>query len=1079
MFAIHTPILRISGCILLMFAALHSSVSARAQNAPLPAEIENEQVLGLNKQPYHATLMPYPTRTEAVAAIRAKSSWAQSLNGEWKFRWVPRPELRPVDFYKPDYDVSSWKEIPVPSNWEIQGYGTPFYRNFGYTFKKDWPQVMTEPPRNYTAYVERDPVGSYRRDFEVPEGWAGRRIFLTFAGVDSAFYVWINGRMVGYSVNSRNPAEFDVTDFVLAKGKNTLAVEVYKYSAGSYLEDQDMWRLSGIFRDVTLWSAPPMHIRDFSVVPELDGTYTDAQVHVTAKIRNFSKQAESASRLAVELVDGKGRSVPGGTGAVAVPALGPDQETTVTTTLTVARPDKWTAETPVLYTTVLKLGEQANRTEYVSTRTGFRKIEIKDAVFMINGVPVKLKGADRHENWPDTGHYVSEDRMRRDLELLKQVNANHVRTSHYTDDPRWYELADEYGIYLVAEANVECHGYYGVLDREPRYEKAIVDRNIANVENLKNHASVLIWSLGNECGGGSSFLSALKQVKSMDPTRLTHYEAFEGGEKQPADIESHMYTDVASLEKAAKDPGRKKPLYLCEYAHAMNNSMGSVGEYNDLFDKYPKLMGGAIWEWEDQGIWNRRDPKRVFLAFGGGFGEFPNDHYFIHKGVVFSDRTPKPHYAELKRVYQWASFAPQDLSRGSIEIKNRYAFTNLNKFEASWMVSEDGVAVARGELGRLEVQPGASTVVHVPVSRIKPRPGKEYFLQVSLVLARNEIWAKAGYEVATAQFELPIHASAVKSAATDLPALQLQRGERITVQGRGFSVVFDKASGKIAEISRDGKQLLVAQGGPSLYLWRAPHRNDDMWAAKSWEKYGVRDLHADSTKVDAEQVSASEVRVRSSIVLRGLSGWSAVHDAVYTITGDGRIAVENTFTPQGERIPLARIGVRLELERELNQFTYLGRGPMENYSDRMRGSDVGRYSSSVQQQLTPYAKPMEAGNHQDVRWAALTGEGMPGLLAQSEGAHLQVSALPYSDEELDSHEYSVDLPASDKTVLTLSTKTLGVGSASCGPRPLNPYIVWSDPTQFSYVLQILPAGEKNFDRFREPSGRNEDPINTM
>jgi beta-galactosidase len=1050
---------------LLLLAVSPCLVRAVTGNSPVPPEIENEQLLGINKQPYHATLMPYATRTEAAAAIRKASPWARSLNGQWKFNWVPRPEQRPVDFYKPDFDVSAWKEIPVPSNWEVEGYGTPFYRNNGYTFKKDWPRVMTEPPRNFTAYVERDPVGSYRRDFEIPEGWTGRRIFLTFAGVDSAFFVWINGQQVGYSVNSRNPAEFDVTDYVHAKGKNTLAVEVYKYSAGSYLEDQDMWRLSGIFRDVTLWSAPNVHIRDFSVVTDLDANYRDASVHVSAKIKNFSTHAAPGSQLAVELVDGQGREVPGATGSVVVPALGPGEETSVSTTFAVAHPEKWTAETPSLYTTILKLNEPTGGVEYISTRTGFRKIEIKDAVFMVNGVPVKLKGANRHENWPDTGHYVSEDRMRRDLELLKQVNANHVRTSHYTDDPRWYELADEYGIYLVAEANVECHGLYGVLDREPRFEKAIVDRNIANVENLKNHASVLIWSLGNECGGGSNFLSALKQVKSLDPTRMTHYEAFKG--HQPADIESHMYTKEADVEKAAQDPSRTQPFYLCEYAHAMNNSMGSVGEYNDLFDKYPKLMGGAIWEWEDQGIWNRRDPKHQYIAYGGGFGEFPNDHFFIHKGVVFSDRTPKPHFAELKRVYQWASFIPEDLTQGRVQIKNRYAFTNLKKFAASWTVSEDGVVIAHGDLGHLNVEPGQSTVVQIPVSHISAKPGREYFLQISLTLSQNEIWAKAGYEVATAQFELPLHDPAVKAATASVtPPLTLQKGDStITVQGPGFSVAFDKATGNISRITQGGKQILAANGGPSLYLWRAPHRNDDEWAAKSWNQYGIKDLKTNSIKLDGEQVSGSEVRVHSTVELQG-TGWSAEHDAIYTIHSDGKILVKNSFTPHGPRIPLARIGVRMELDRRLNQFTYLGRGPMENYSDRMRGSDVGLYSSSVQKQLTPYPKPMDAGNHQDVRWAALTGVGMPGLMAESTDALLQMSALPYTDEELDSREYSVDLPQSDKTVLTLSAKTLGVGSASCGPKPLEQYSVWSDPTDFSYVLQLLPAGEKGFAKYR-------------
>jgi beta-galactosidase len=1060
-------------CSWLLWMLILPSALAKAEtgNAPVPSEIQNEQLLGINKQPYHATLMPYGSRDEALAARRSASTWARTLNGRWKFNWVPRPEQRPADFYKPDYDVSSWKEIPVPSNWEMEGYGTPFYRNHGYTFQMDWPRVLSEPPHSWTAYIERDPVGSYRRDFQVPEGWNGRRIFITFAGVDAGFFVWVNGQKVGYSVNSRNPAEFDITDYVHAKGNNTLAVEVYKYTAGSYLEDQDMWRLSGIFRDVTLWSAPAVHVRDFSVVPDLDAEYSDAQVHVSAKVKNFSSKGRPATSLTVELADADGRPV--ASNAVQVSALAGGEETTVSLTLSVAYPAKWTAETPNLYTTILKLGDAGSPSEILSTRTGFRKIEIKDAVFTINGVPVKLKGADRHENWPDTGHYVSEEHMRRDLDLLKQVNANHVRTSHYTDDPRWYELADEYGIYLVAEANVECHGYYGVLDREPRFEKGIVDRNVANVENLKNHASVLIWSLGNECGGGSNFVTALKQVKSMDSTRLTHYEPFEGGEKTPADIESHMYTNVAELEKAAQDPHRTKPFYLCEYAHAMNNSMGSVGEYNDLFDKYPKLMGGAIWEWEDQGIWNRRDPKRQYLAYGGGFGEVPNDQFFIHKGVVFSDRTPKPHYAELKRVYQWVSFTPEDLTAGTIRVGNRYAFTNLKKFAASWTLSEDGVEIDRGQLGHLDVEPGQSTVVNVPVSKIAPKPGKEYFLQISLALDHAEIWAKAGYEIATAQFALPVHVPAANVTSGAVPALKLRQENGLIVEGRDFSIVFDKATGNIAQITRHGKEMLAAHGGPSLYLWRAPHRNDDIWAAESWDRYGIRLIHPQSVTLRAEQSGETEVRVYSNITLQGTNDWTVSHDAVYTIRGDGSISVSNTVTPHGERIPLARIGVRLQLDRELDQFTYLGRGPTENYIDRMRGSDVGLYRSPVRDQLTPYAKPMEAGNHQDVRWAALTGDHMPGLMAQSNGSLLQISALPYTDEELDIRDYSVDLPRSDKTVLTLSTKTLGVGSNSCGPRPLDPYIVWSDPTEFSYVLRILPEGERNFSLYRAGSGMSQ------
>jgi beta-galactosidase len=1032
-----------------------------AQQATLPPEVENEQVLGINKEPYHATLMPYKDRGEALVANRRASTWARSLNGQWKFHWVPRPEERPVDFYKPSYDVSGWKEIAVPSNMEVQGYGTPIYTNFTYPFKKDWPRVTSEPPREYTTYLERDPVGSYRREFEVPSSWNGRRIFLTFDGVDAGFFVWVNGKKVGYSVNSRNPAEFDLTSY-LVPGKNLLAVEVYRYTAGSYMEDQDMWRLSGIFRNVTLWSAPQVHVRDFAATTDLDPSYRDGVLKVSAKVRNYSTHAEPAGRLQVELVSREGQADVE-QASVDVPALRPGEERTVSTSLQVKNPAKWTAETPNLYTTVLSLTSQGKQTEVLSTRTGFRKIEIKNAVFMINGVPVKLKGADRHENWPDTGHYVSEERMVRDLELLKQVNANHVRTSHYTDDPRWYELADEYGIYLVAEANVECHGYMHVLDREPRYEKSIVDRNVANVENLKNHPSVVVWSLGNECGGGSSFRTALQAVRSIDPTRPTHYEPFGGGPDLPTDIESHMYTNTQELETAAKDPTRTKPFYLCEYAHAMNNSMGSVADYNDLFDKYPTLMGGAIWEWEDQGIWNGRDPKHQFMAYGGGFGDYPNDKYFIHKGVVFSDRTLKPHYPELKRAYQWVSFTPVDLQKGRIGIRNRYAFTDLNKFVPHWTLSEDGIPIDQGTLAPVDLAPGASTELTLPYKVLSPKPGREYFVQLSFELAKPEIWAKAGYEVATEQFQLPVTSPAKRMSAQSSGALRLTQDDKaITVQGDQFSVVFDKGQGTISQLTRSGHAMLVEGGGPRLYLWRAPHRNDDVWASKAWDKYGVNTLQTTVKSMKATQLSESSVLVEASLLEQGQEGWSATYNTAYTIASDGSIAVKNNFLPAGERIPLARIGVRLKLNKSYDQFTFLGRGPMENYSDRDRGSDVGLYTSSVQEQLTPYPKPMEAGNHEDTRWAALGGNNLPTLMAIGDGKLLQVSALPLTDEQLDGPAHSVDLPPSTSTVVTLDTRTLGVGSNSCGPRPLAQYMVWSEPTEFTYVLRLLTAGDHNY-----------------
>jgi beta-galactosidase len=1027
--------------------------------AILPPEIENPECLGVNKEPAHATLMPYGNLKEALAANRHASSFCQSLNGMWKFNWVATPGERPIDFYKPDFDVSGWKEISVPSNWQVLGYGTPYYILAGYSFQKDWPRVMSEPPRNYTAYIERNPVGSYRCEFEVPAAWERRRVFIAFDGVDSAFFLWINGQKVGYSVNSRNVAEFDITPYI-KPGKNLLAAEVYCYCAGSYLEDQDMWRLSGIFRNVTLWSAPQVHIRDFFVKTDLDSQYKDAMLEVTACIRNYGDKSADARKLTTVLFDHDGNPV-GAKAETNVPVIKPGEEKSVVVTIPVVNPAKWTAETPNLYTTVLTLSNGKDE-EIISMRTGFREIEIKGRLFTVNGVPVKLKGANRHEHWPDSGHYVTEEKMIRDLEVLKQGNCNHVRTSHYSDDPRWYELCDEWGIYLNAEANVECHGYYDVLDREPKFQKAIVDRNRANTENFKNHASVVMWSLGNENGGGNNLVAALKCVKAIDASRPVHYQPFDIGAGNPADVDSRMYSGPEELEKFATDPNLTKPFYLCEYAHAMFNSMGSIGEYNDQFDKYPSLMGGAIWEWQDQGLWNDRDPNHQFMAYGGGFGEVPNGHYFIHKGVVFSDRSPKPHYPEMKRVYQWIDIEADNLAAGKVQIRNRYAFISLDKFNNQWTICEDGKIIDSGTFGTLYLAAGAKKTVTASFKNISPKPGAEYFLRVAFTLGKDEVWAKAGFEVAAAQFKLPVEMPAIAVVAEKMKSLKLQENSsQIAVIGEGFSVIFDKTEGVISQLMQNQVNLLAANGGPRLHLWRAPHRNDDMWAYNTWRNYGLDDLKCNTVYIKASQPQLSIVRIEAAIRAEGTGNFSVTHSAIYHIYGDGAIAVDNAVVPAGTRVPLARMGVRLLLDIKLDQFAFLGRGPMENYADRKRGSDIGLYAGSVRDQMTPYAKPMECGNHEDVRWAAVGGKGLPTLMAQASGDSMQISALPYTDEVMTPIEYAIDLPARSCTVLTLAARTLGVGSNACGGIPLNQYIVWSDPAVFSYVLRLLSTGEND------------------
>jgi beta-galactosidase len=1026
---------------------------SKTDTASVPKEIEDPENIGINKEANHATLMPYGSLKEALAANRHASSYSRSLNGLWKFNWVDWPQKRPVDFYKPNYDVSKWKNIKVPSNWQVEGYGTPYYSNFTYIFQKDFPRVMSAPSVTYTAYQERNPVGSYRRDFEIPADWNGRRIFITFDGVDAGFFIWVNGHKVGYSVNSRNAAEFDLTKY-LQPGKNTLAVEVYRFTTGSYLEDQDMWRLSGIFRNVTLWSSPQEHIRDYFIKTNLDPQFRNAEEVVTTKVKNYGTAEVKARELEVALYNGN-VPVPGAVVKKQIPALKPGEEVEVEAKFNVNNPQKWTAETPKLYTSVITINDGDKKVETLSSRTGFRQIEIKGRLFTVNGVPIKLKGVNRHENWPDDGHAVTEEQMIKDILLIKQANCNHVRTCHYSDDPRWYELCDEYGIYLVAEANLESHGSWDEFNEDPRIKAALIDRNVANVENFKNHPSVLIWSLGNECGsGGSNFRAIVKIIKGIDNTRPTHYQGFGIGDNNPTDMDSEMYTDVKNLEAHANDKTLTKPFYLCEYAHAMFNSMGSVDIYNELFDKYPQLLGGAIWEWQDQGIYNDRDPNHHIVAYGGGFGEYPNDRYFIHKGVVFSDRSLKPHYPELKHAYQWISIHAKDYQAKTFNIKNRYQFITLNNLTAKWELSENGTYIASGNLAVGLIEPGKDKDIKIPYT-VKPKAGAEYFLRVSFNLASDEMWAPKGFEVASQQFELPVSKPVVADEQKGGKLTLNDSKDIIEVKGTDFTLEFDKAKGTFTKMEKNGENVLRDNGGPMLHLWRAPHQKDDMWAYEDWEKNGLKQLYWVTNEATATQLTNGAVEIKANLTGTGKHNFTAHHEVVYTINGTGIINAVNKVNFSDPSLVLARIGVRMFLNKELDQFDYLGRGPMENYGDRKSGFDVGHYSSSVSKQLTPYEKPMEAGNHEDVRWANVTSGNGLGINIKHIDSLVQVSALPYSDEEMEPVEYRIDLPKSKGTILCISHKTLGVGSYGCGPRPLEQYRVYAKPTTFSYQIQLL------------------------
>ncbi|WP_216848932.1 glycoside hydrolase family 2 TIM barrel-domain containing protein [Pedobacter sp. L105] len=546
----------------------------------------------------------------------------------------------------------------------------------------------------------------------------------------------------------------------------------------------------------------------------------------------------------------------------------------------------------------------------------------------------------------------------------------------------------------------------------------------------------------------------MSTIKAIDPTRPTHYQGFGIGKGNPADLDSEMYTSVQDVEKNANDPALTKPFYLCEYAHAMFNSMGSVDIYNDLFDKYPQLLGGAIWEWQDQGIYNDRDPNHHITAFGGGFGEYPNDQYFIHKGVVFSDRSLKPHYPELKHAYQWISIRAKDLEHKVFTIKNRYQFTNLNAFPGKWELTEDGTVISTGDLAALSIDPGKEEDITIPYT-IQPKPGAAYFLRISFDLSADQIWAKKGYEIAEQQFELPQGLPAPLEPANPGGLTLTDAKNEVKIKGPDFFIEFDKEKGTFSKIEKDGQNILRDAGGPMLHLWRAPHRKDDMWADENWEKKGLKTIQWVTDEVKSRQVSPKIVEIKVSLTGTGKQNFTVHHNVVYTINSNGLINVDNDVKFTDPTLILARIGVRLLLNKDLSQFDYLGRGPMENYADRKSGFDVGHYYNTVNKELTPYEKPMECGNHEDVRWANLVTQKGVGIKIKKVDSLLQVAALPYSDEEMENVEYKIDLPKSKGTVLCISHKTLGVGSWGCGPKPLEPYLVYAKPTNFSYQIQLF------------------------
>jgi beta-galactosidase/beta-glucuronidase len=826
---------------------------------------DNPQLLGRNKEAAHATLMPYATQSEALAGKRLASPYCKLLNGDWQFHWSPNPGAAPVDFPQPTFDTTDWESTAVPGNWELQPgftekginkYDPPVYSNITYHF--DISNLPAVP-------ADDNPTGSYRTTFTVPEDWSGRQIFLTFDGVDSAFHLWLNGQAVGYSQDSRTPAEFNITPYLQA-GENLLAVRVYRWSAGSYLEDQDYWRLSGIYRDVYLWSTPTLHIRDFATETELAGDYRDAVLRVRATIHNYDKAALQSGTWEAQLFDAEQQPV---TDPLVKPVVvRADSESTVAVSAVLTTPRLWSDEQPYLYTLLLTLKDVNGQIiEIESCKIGVRQVEIMNGQLCVNGKPLVIKGVNRHEHEPDTGHVVNEENMLRDIKLMKQFNLNAVRTSHYPNQPRWYELCDEYGLYVLDETNIETHGIWDRLAKDPVWEDNFVDRVRNMVERDKNHACIIGWSLGNESGYGPNHDAMAAWLREREPSRPVHYHPAE--QAPVTDILGPMYPPVAHIIDLAQKPDNR-PIIMCEYAHSMGNSTGNLKEYWDAIDQYPRLQGGFIWDWKDQGIRRFTEDGVEWFTYGGDFGDKPNDAHFCFNGLVGPTAEPHPGLWEYKKILEPVRVTAVDLVAGLFQVSNHYRFTDLSHLAISWRVEREGELLASGALPALTTAPGASETLAVPLPALDAQAAGEVWLTLNFTLKADTPWAAAGHEIAWAQFQLTPGGQPALPVATVAAPHLAETAATLTVTGERFTLAFDKASGRITDYRYDGKSRLVA--GPRCQFWRAPTDNDDnTWGdqkmAIRWREMGLDALQervqAITTQVNSNTV---EITVESAFV---------------------------------------------------------------------------------------------------------------------------------------------------------------------------------------------------------------------
>ncbi|MCE8821357.1 DUF4981 domain-containing protein [Phocaeicola dorei] len=1011
------------------------TVLALTAGAQTFQEWRNPEINAVNRAPMHTNYFAFENADAAKKANKKQSTNYMTLNGTWKFNWVKDADSRPTDFWKTGFNDKGWDDLQVPAVWELNGYGDPIYVNVGYAWRN---QFQNNPPEVPT---ENNHVGSYRREIVVPASWNGKDIIAHFGSVTSNMYLWVNGRYVGYSEDSKLEAEFDLTPYLKPGQKNLIAFQVFRWCDGSYLEDQDFFRYSGVGRDCYLYARNKKRIQDIRVTPDLDAAYQNGSLSINLDLKGSGK-------VDLELVDTQGKQVATATA-----------NKSGLVTMNVENPKKWSAETPYLYT--LRASMQGSN-EVIPVKVGFRKIELKGDQILVNGKAVLFKGADRHEMDPDGGYVVSPERMLQDIQIMKQFNLNAVRTCHYPDDNLWYDLCDQYGIYVVAEANIESHGMgYGekTLAKNPSYKKAHLERNQRNVQRGFNHPSIIFWSLGNEAGDGPNFEQCYQWIKAEDPSRACQYE--QARQKDHTDIFCPMYYGYEGMEKYGQRTDATKPLIQCEYAHAMGNSQGGFKEYWDLIRKYPNLQVGFIWDFVDQSCrWKGKDGVMIY-AYGGDFNRFDaSDNNFCDNGLISPDRVPNPHMYEVGYFYQNIWTTPADLSKGEVNVFNENFFRDLSAYYMEWQVLKDGKIIRTGRVDDLKIAPQETAKITLNIG--KTCTCKEWLLNVSYKLKNREGLLPAGFTVAKNQLTLNDYKAPsmdlknveTTNVATVVPQIIDNQYHYLIVKGNNFVAEFNKQNGYLSKYAVDGTEMLKEGAALTPNFWRAPTDNDmgaglqNKYAA--WKNPGLK-LVSLNSKTENDQIVVNAEYDMKNV--------SAKLYLTYVINNEGAIKVTQKMTADKNATvsPMFRFGMQMQMPKCFETVEYYGRGPVENYSDRNHSTDLGIYRQSVDEQFYSYIRPQETGTKTDIRWWKQLNAGGNGLKVVGD-APFSASALHYTICSLDDGEqkdqrHSPEVQKADLTNLIIDKAQMGLGCVnSWGALPLPQYMLPYGDYEFTFIL---------------------------